>query len=120
MSDFIADYWSRQSTTVSAQHYTMNISLDFDSESGHGETYFLAVIVQTNQSVQLTGGRYVDRYERRDGIWKIATRVVVREWGLAGIREATERLIGAVVGRRDPSDVSYMRPLQISNVFREE
>ena len=27
-----------------------------------------------------TGFRYVDRFERRDGEWRIATRVAVREW----------------------------------------
>ncbi len=26
------------------------------------------------------GGRYVDRFERRDGEWKIAHRTVVHEW----------------------------------------
>jgi len=26
------------------------------------------------------GGRYVDRFERRDGVWKIAERQGVNEW----------------------------------------
>jgi hypothetical protein len=26
------------------------------------------------------GARYVDRYERRDGQWKIARRTVVHDW----------------------------------------
>jgi len=28
----------------------------------------------------ITGFRYVDRFERRDGRWRIAARVAVREW----------------------------------------
>ena len=26
------------------------------------------------------GGRYLDRFERRDGVWKIARRLLVDEW----------------------------------------
>ncbi len=32
------------------------------------------------EKLRLTGGRYVDRLERRDGEWRIAERVVVLEW----------------------------------------
>ena len=57
------------------------------------------------------GGRYVDRFERRDGVWRIAYRQGVNEWmryeaasdrGFFD-RPASER------GRRDRSDPVYRR-----------
>src|SRR5262245_60945819 len=52
------------------------------------------------------GGRYVDRFERRDGEWKIAHRIVVHEWDK---RERVElgwppgRFTDGVRGFSDPS-----------------
>jgi hypothetical protein len=53
------------------------------------------------------GGRYVDRFERRDGEWKIADRVVVHEWST--LEPLTAAFPGQrfVQGRRDGDDVSY-------------
>lgn len=31
----------------------------------------------------LTGGRYLDRYERRAGMWRIAERTFVADWTMA-------------------------------------
>jgi hypothetical protein len=55
----------------------------------------------------VTGLRYLDRFRRVDGVWKIAARVTVHEWNIA--LAARDWLDGSafVNGRRDPSDVSY-------------
>src|SRR5262249_20133391 len=47
------------------------------------EFYFLSFgeVDREGQTFLITrAGRYVDRWERRDGDWKIAYRVVVGEW----------------------------------------
>jgi hypothetical protein len=62
----------------------------------------------------LIGGRYADRFERRDGAWKIALRIVLPEWQAdADARNtALVKQAGAAVGARDGSDPTYQRPLQ--------
>jgi hypothetical protein len=77
-----------------------------------------------------SGGRYVDRLEKRDGRWAIAARVCVRDWApldavpetldaatmtvVKGLDDATVALMrSGAHPSRDRSDVSYRRPLQV-------
>ena len=57
------------------------------------------------------GGRYVDRFERRDGVWKIAERRGINEW--LRYEAASDRGFWDVAserrGRRDQSDPVYQR-----------
>jgi hypothetical protein len=60
---------------------TLNIALDGDY--GEGEVYVLAFHqVQTDEIPVdlLIGGRYFDRYEKRDNVWKFSHRAVVADW----------------------------------------
>ncbi|WP_285713004.1 nuclear transport factor 2 family protein [Erythrobacter oryzae] len=55
-------------------------------------------------------GRYVDRYERRGGVWKIAYRSELVDW----VRDdpATDAMIAAtpfIMGERKPADPLYDR-----------
>jgi hypothetical protein len=77
------------------------------------------------------GGRYLDRFEKRDGKWAIAQRICLQEWAPLPERPdfddpttlvATRASVPADVlellrtsprVRRDPSDPSYDRPLTI-------
>jgi hypothetical protein len=56
------------------------------------------------------GGRYVDRFERRDGEWKIAHRAMVREWDKVEHIELAFAPGRYPDGRRGPDDISYARP----------
>ena len=61
---------------------------------------------------RIMGGRYVDRFERRDGLWRIAHRRGVNEWlryEPASDRGFFERS-AAERGRRDRDDPVYRRP----------
>ena len=59
------------------------------------------------------GGRYVDRLEKRDGVWRIALRTVVMDWN----RNEPSRAIWnegifqalSVHGTRDRTDAVYRR-----------
>ncbi|KRB84072.1 hypothetical protein ASE00_22485 [Sphingomonas sp. Root710] len=62
-----------------------NFSNEFDEISGDvavGESYLLLYVLGKgdNPVETLSGGRYLDRYERRDGVWKIAHRRFVEDW----------------------------------------
>jgi ketosteroid isomerase-like protein len=113
-AEFVAWFWARQERRISCQHYITNSTIDFDGDVAHVETYFLATNRQQGEeSMDLSGGRYVDRFERRGGEWKIAVRQVVPEWKLTG---DCSRTVSALVQQqaghsRDRSDVSYRRPL---------
>lgn len=92
------------------QRYLTNVSVDIDGDQAHSEAYFLSVLHEGTQgAVALSGGRYVDRFERRAGEWRIATRVVVLEWhGTAsggGFGPPTN------LATLDRTDISYDRPL---------
>ena len=54
-------------------------------------------------------GRYVDHFERRDGQWRVASRVVVIETSYTSIAMGGKRNTGAPTtwGSRDTSDVSH-------------
>jgi hypothetical protein len=63
-------------------------------------------------------GRYIDRFERRNGRWAIAARACVIEWhaALGSLPMPPEALAAyAAVGptTRDRTDKSYQRPLQV-------
>ncbi len=101
------------------QRHVTTQNIDIDGDAAHAESYFISVIrIDGTEKLRLTGGRYVDRLERRDGEWRIAERVVVLEWYGAvpggGIDPAIQ-----VAPRLDQDDVSYARPLQVTRDRRE-
>jgi hypothetical protein len=73
-------------------HQTGNMLFAFDGDTAHVETYVTAFHRVPPSSPAgfwggraedyegVAGGRYVDRFERRDGAWKIAERQTVVEW----------------------------------------
>jgi hypothetical protein len=90
-----------------------------NGDEAHAETYYLFVGTDRDPANHMTisGGRYVDRLERREGRWAIVDRVCVVEWNADSTSLITEEVIamladadikGAAHGRHDPS---YERPL---------
>lgn len=79
----------------------------------------------------MNGGRYLDRFERRDGKWAIAYRVCLRDWAMMDERpdmndlstftstragmpaEVIAFMNGGLGPRRDRTDPSYQRPLRV-------
>lgn len=60
-------------------HSVANEWIELSGDHGVGEVYVLAHTRGAGQET-LTGGRYIDRYERRVGTWRIASRVFVCDW----------------------------------------
>ena len=95
------------------QHFVTNTTIDLDGDTAHVETYFLVVgRRKQNTSTDIHGGRYADRFEKRDGRWAIAARVCVYEWS-ARAEDAVAQLQSWPLGTHDASDPSYMRPLRV-------
>jgi len=100
------------------QHYITNVSIELDGDTAHVETYyFTANVRRDSDELTMGGGRYLDRFERRDGVWAIAARIVTTEWWddpemLRGIAKLG---IAPVQGREDPS---FRRPLVVDRADR--
>ena len=97
-------------------HNVLNHSCELDGDTAHCETYFFYVGRNRDESNWAAGGRYVDRFERRDGVWKIAFRRTILEW--SGMIDGTELPLGKApdkdatgVPQRGKGDPSYVRPL---------
>lgn len=60
-------------------HSVANEWVDVRGDEAVGEHYALAQMVQGDTEV-LTGGRYIDRYVKREGKWLIQSRTFVADW----------------------------------------
>ena len=85
-----------------------------EGDIAFGEIYFQAFhrIVQDGAEQDLfISGRYVDRYERRAGVWKIAHRSELVDW--ARTEPAADDWLKAtpevLVGHRGDADLSNQR-----------
>jgi hypothetical protein len=114
--DWALDFHGRQQTRH--QHIITNISIDLDGDRAHVESYYIFWGENVSGPPTLAFGRYVDRFERRAGLWAIAYRVCVNE--LAGtfnerpVSEDYARLLHASgPNTRGTDDVSYERPLRM-------
>ncbi len=91
---------------------TVNIALDGDY--AEGEIYVLAFHkVRTDEGPidLLIGGRYLDKYARRDGVWKFAERAVLADWATVTSPSAVDLshplIDGSHIGSPGPADPSY-------------
>lgn len=102
------------------QHMVTNHTCELDGDTAHTETYWmLAASNKSGSALSFGGGRYVDRFEKRNDHWAIAARKCVVDWngapGDSPIPPEVLALFGAVgQPARDLSDPSYQRPLIVS------
>jgi hypothetical protein len=102
---------------TTSMHNICNVLIEVDGDIARCETYVIVIvrIPQDGGAVDwMHAGRYVDRFERRNGEWRIAYRTVVYDLerfdevvpvsdGLSQARY----LDNAVRGKRGPGDFSY-------------
>lgn len=60
-------------------HSVANEWIEVKGDRAVGEHYVIAQMTAGGQDVT-TGGRYIDSYERRDGVWKIKSRTFITDW----------------------------------------
>lgn len=118
---------------LSHQHCILNHTAEIDGDTAHAETYFMFVSMnRKGKPLTLGGGRYVDRLKKRNGEWRIAARVTLRDWAMmdeipdindlssftstrALLSDSERAFMNA--GRaptRDRTDPSYDRPLTVN------
>jgi ketosteroid isomerase-like protein len=99
------------SQLVRTQNHITTHTVELDGDGAHAETYFLVTMRSPAGIMQIATGRYVDRFERRHGEWRIAARLCLVESLARADSSDSERLEGAYLGCRGPADPSYERPL---------
>ncbi len=119
-----------KATHLSHQHCQFNSTCDLDGDIAHTETYYMfAGLNRKGEPLTMTGGRYIDRLEKRNGRWAIAARVCVRDWApLKAVPTELDQTVMTAVTltdhvkhllrtgaqpQRDRTDPSYERPLKV-------
>jgi len=100
---------------VRTQHHITNHICELDGDTAHTESYFMYRAINKTPPVHTFGtGRYIDRFEKRSGVWAISARVCITE-----IMDDTHSPTGSehfgkyLPASRDKDDYSYRRPLTI-------
>ncbi|MGC4963222.1 nuclear transport factor 2 family protein [Gordonia sp. DT218] len=113
--------WANRSHAQTSRVHTHNITThtcEIDGDTAHAESYVIVILISPDtKSAQVITGRYLDRLEHRDGMWRLA----VRRSTVEGMFIADSRVLksefftaqGYHVGTRDRTDLSYERPLSI-------
>lgn len=98
----------------SNHHFLGQITVELEGEEAFGEVYYQAYHRISNEAGEardmFISGRYVDRYERRHGVWKIAYRSELVDW----VRDdpaADDWFTNSpmILGARKPDDPLYDR-----------
>ncbi len=98
-----------------SNHHMMGQALiEVEGDVGFGEIYFQAFhrIVDNGAEKDLfVSGRYIDRYERRDGVWKIAHRTELVDWARTepAADDWLKNTPDVVIGYRGDADLSNQR-----------
>jgi hypothetical protein len=130
----VTEFWEylavQRPIRQACQHFATNHLMEFDGDTAHTETSFISAMKMVDGStgpargpsapeprapdeITIVGGRYLDRFERRNGKWLIAFRLPVGEWQLIGDGSRMQAYLDANGNqrRRDRTDPSYLRPL---------
>jgi SnoaL-like protein len=82
----------------SMQHHVTTVNFAVSGTVAEGEIYTIAThtLISGPRDVDVTvGGRYLDKYEKRDGAWGFVERAIVTDWARVA----------------DPSPVEFGHPL---------
>ncbi len=110
------------------QHHITGQTIEIQGDTAHVESYVIYFLVPrdsrgdtqgtatpgralTSAKSTVGSGRYLERWEKRDGEWKILVRNFVEDLELKGdtVDSCSTR---QCIGTWDRNDLSYMRPLQ--------
>ncbi|WP_164852685.1 nuclear transport factor 2 family protein [Novosphingobium umbonatum] len=80
-------------------HLLGQINIDLDGAQAYGEVYYFAwhrIMDGEAPTDLIIAGRYADRYEQRDGVWKIAHRSELIDWVRSD--PASDHYLGRITG----------------------
>jgi hypothetical protein len=120
IEEFIPWLQQRLADDEVGMHHLGNCLIEFESaEAALVETYFVSQRLRpaVGEDLKWVGdndlicrqrwGRYVDRFEKRDGDWRVASRTVVFDAGFNCVALGGGRRGAGVWGRRDSDDFLF-------------
>jgi hypothetical protein len=126
------DYVNHEEKALAAyaahQHHITGQTVEIDGKTAHVESYVFFIAVPrdrhldeagpatpghalTGEKTEIGSGRYIERWEKRNGEWKILVREYVHELTVKGdtVDHCSAR---PCLSRWDRGDLSYVRPLE--------
>jgi hypothetical protein len=90
-------------------HVVSNERIEIAADRACSETYIVSwqdQLVDGIRRTRVRAGRYLDRFERRDGRWLLNERIMVDEWGrIDPVADTAPQ--GKHLGQPAPEDASY-------------
>jgi hypothetical protein len=83
VDDFLSMLAASRAHIRSMQHNITTANFAVDGNTAEGEIYTIAMHTfgSGDRDVDvIVGGRYLDKYEKRDDVWKIIGRTIVTDW----------------------------------------
>lgn len=112
--DFVDQLPAIQEPMEILHHNVTTHNIELNGNDAEGEVYILAfhkVKTDTGAFDLLIGGRYLDRYRKREGEWKFSHRAVLADWATvvdpSGVNLEHPVIAGSHIGRPGPDDPSY-------------
>ena len=113
--DAFIDYMRESSTRplLLTRHSISGTYIELDGPLASSESYFEALhvrVVDGTATDERLFGRYLDKWERRDDVWRIAARRVVWDWSSSAPSAQSHVGVGidkGTVGCRSTQDESY-------------
>jgi hypothetical protein len=111
VDEYLVDLPLRYARTV---HFAGNVIIDLEGDAARTETYCIGHHTwnpefRSDASFMVVWLRYLDRFERRHGEWKIARRDVVYDWVRTAHAGEWGEIAAEYSGRRWPNDLVYQR-----------
>ncbi len=112
--DFIDRLPQIQAPMKILHHNVTTHNIELHGDTAEGETYIIAFhqVATDNGNIDLLiGGRYFDKYAKRDGKWKFSHRATVADW--ANLHEPSivcldnPMIEGSYIGKPGVADASY-------------
>ncbi len=114
-----AQEFSRMMTAMNDEiirtiHCVSNELFEVDGDAAVGETYLFSIstrLLDGQEIDTLVGGRYLDRFEKRNSEWRLSHRTFIMDWNMnqPSTGEWEEGRFGALTshGKRDRTDFVY-------------
>ena len=106
---YVAWVFEKVGPWVSTHHDISNVMVDIDGDDAWSECHWTGFYRIPNGDAlvdQVSAGRYLDHFRRRDSRWRIQHRACVTDWSRSGPSTARPAE-GRLAGRRDHDDLLY-------------
>jgi hypothetical protein len=116
LAPFLAD--RLRTANAATTHSITNVLIELDGDVARSESQVHATLIRRGSDpveVDVVGARYLDRFSRRAGDWRIEHRTVVLDWRRTDVWPDSAPAVpteGFARGARHPEDPSYGAALQ--------